>query len=335
MNNFCHPLVRRSSILTISALLALVFGGGSGRAAESSTPVTTSPDHPERLVSMVLLLKQPRTLDEHTLGNIVSQAVGIEHSHDTNAKSFVVAKPPYYRVQLKTGSYVVNATDGRYFSDAGPSAASIADPTVARALRDHRAWLSVDWLSDGTTRDLKTIYCDIARITAALAGPDTLAIYCPDMDEIVGWDSDAEQTLRSADPLRAFAASSDRASTVSIDSRDPKLLVAEERAKETWSDFVRAFREKKGSAFALKGRITEGRNAEYLWLNVTAIDATKAHGKLDNEPTVAASRLKLGQDLHIDIKDVDDWLYLDEGGRWVGGYTVKVLETTAQQARRR
>ena len=67
-----------------------------------------------------------------------------------------------------------------------------------------------------------------------------------------------------------------------------------------------------------------------MWLSVTTIDGEQVHGMLDNEPTVVTG-FKMGQDLHIKVEDMDDWLYLDPDKNSVGGFTIKALEKTAQQ----
>ncbi len=93
---------------------------------------------------------------------------------------------------------------------------------------------------------------------------------------------------------------------------------------------MHAFRDKAGSEFAVKGRIVEGDDAEYMWLTVDAIDETKVHGRLDNEPATL-TKLKMGQDLHITLADVDDWIYLNSEKQPVGGFTRKVLSQAADQ----
>jgi len=56
------------------------------------------------------------------------------------------------------------------------------------------------------------------------------------------------------------------------------LKAVEAEALKGWPEFVKAFREKSGTEFVVKGRISEGDNAEYMWLSVTSIDGEKVHG---------------------------------------------------------
>lgn len=140
---------------------------------------------------------------------------------------------------------------------------------------------------------------------AALARHDALAIYNPEIDDFTLYSEAVAKTLRSDDPLQAFAGAGGGSDVVSIREDDPQLLAAQAQAKKGWHDFVHAFREKAGSEFAVKGRIAEGDKSEYMWLSVDAIDENEVHGRLDSEPATVTS-LKMGQDLHIKVEEVDD-----------------------------
>jgi uncharacterized protein YegJ (DUF2314 family) len=71
----------------------------------------------------------------------------------------------------------------------------------------------------------------------------------------------------------------------------------------------------------VKGRISEGANVEYMWVNVTSIDGDTVRGTLDNEP-VELKSMKVGQAVEIKVADVDDWLYMGSDNKPVGGYTL-------------
>lgn len=294
--------------------------------AAGETREQTQPKKEERLISLVLLLRQPRKLHEHSLADAVSKAVGSPHGHDETAKSFVVAKPPYYLIKLESGRFVVNNIAAPYFKDTDKLAAEVKDPRLREAIQ---AWLAIDWAEKEGSADVKSVYQQIGKMAAALAGPDTLAIYSPDTDEFDLYDEASAESLKGRDPLKRFVSASAASGAVSVSNDDPHLKAAEAEAKEHWSEFVHAFREKSGENFAVKGRISEGENAEYLWLSVTDIDAERVHGALANEP-VDLSRLKLGQDLHIKIDDVDDWLYIGPDKQPKGGFTQKVLAEAAK-----
>lgn len=287
------------------------------------------PQQEERLISWVLLLREPRKLDEHSLANAVSTAVSIPHGHDESATSFVVAKPPYYLIKLESGRFVVNNIAEPYFKDTATLAEGVKNPKLRQAIQAHRAWLSIDWAENEELADVKSVYQQLGKMAAALAGPDTLAVYSPDTDVLNVYDAALAESLKGEDPLTRFVPASVAPAVVSISNEDPRLKAAEAEAKKHWSDFVRAFREKRGDHFAVKGRISEGEKAEYLWLSVTNIDGERVHGTLANAP-VDLKGLKLGQDLHIKIDEVDDWLYVGPDKQPKGGFTQKALAEAAQ-----
>jgi uncharacterized protein YegJ (DUF2314 family) len=287
----------------------------SGHAAEA---VTASPEKRGRLISFVVLLKEPRKLDEASLGETVSKAVGIARDPETVDKGFMVAKPPYYKVELKSGMYVINNISEPYFENGDKLAKEIDDNDLRKAVADHHAWVSIDFVGKEEPADLQAAYRDMGKIAAALAQPDALAIYSPEEGQLSVFNDSVATAMKGPDPLQIFDARSD--DTVSIKDDDPLLQAAQEKARKSWPDFTRAFQAKAGKNFAVSGRIVEGDNSEYMWLSVTSIDTDKVHGTLDNAP-VALTTLKVGQDLHINVKEIDDWIYVGTDEVPVGGFT--------------
>lgn len=329
----------KNRFVSLAALLAVVTVGTAFLTAASPAAAAdqAASKKEDRLISLVLLLKSPRKLSEHTLANSISDALGIAHSHDESAATAIVAKPPYYLVKLDTGRFVINTIDGPYFKDTDKLAQEIPDPKLRDAVHEHSAWLSIDWAEKSEPKDVKLIYQQIGKMAAALAGPDTLAVYSPEADQLGVYGTEIAASLRSDDPLSGFAvpapaagpeSESSEAQTVAISDDDPKLKAAQDEAHKTWSGFVRAFRSKAGKNFAVKGKLVEGDNAEYMWLNVTEIDGERVHGTLANDASDLKG-FKIGQDLHIKTSDVDDWLYVDNKGEEHGGFTIKVLKTAS------
>ncbi|MDI1310533.1 DUF2314 domain-containing protein [Prosthecobacter sp.] len=327
--SFCRLVLTGSLHLAAAALCLTLFSAAAlaDDKLQVNKPATIAPQ--ERLLSLVVLLHEPRELDEHTLGALVSKAVGVKHSHDESKGSFVVAKPPHFLVKLKSGSYVINNIAKPYVENSNKALDEIKEPELRKVVAAHHAWVSIDWASATEPEDIQQSYQDMGKIAAALAGNDALAIYHPEIDDFVLYSEAVGKTLCSDDPLQAFANSGGGSDVVSIRDDDPQLLAAQEQAKKGWHEFMHAFREKAGTEFAVKGRISEGDHTEYLWLSVDSIDETKIHGRLDNEPATVTN-LKMGQDLHIQIADVDDWIYLNKEKKPVGGYTIKVFDQRAQ-----
>lgn len=153
----------------------------------------------ERLVSLVILLSGPRKPTHDAIAHAVGEGLGQAVSKDA-----VVSKPPYHLVNAGADKFVINDIDQPYFEDSGKVADEIKNPNLSRAVRDHRAWISVDWVSADKQTDLRNVYQMIGKMVAHLSGKDTLAVYSPDMDQFALWAPTVRQGLESDDPLAVF-----------------------------------------------------------------------------------------------------------------------------------
>jgi uncharacterized protein YegJ (DUF2314 family) len=335
MKNFPRYVLPIGTLPFAAALLvSAVFAGSSAAGetpkssaatalkGETSETLKSVPAKRGRLISFVVLLKEPRKLDESSLGDMVSKAVGIARDPDTVDKGFLVAKPPYYKVELKSGVYVINNIATPYFENADKLAKEIEDPQLRAAVAEHHAWIAVDWAGKEEPVDVRAAYSDMGKIAAALARPDALAIYSPEEGQLSVFNDSVATAMTGEDPLQIFDGDSD--DTVSISDNDAQLQAAQAKARKAWPEFTKAYQAKTGKNFAVSGRIVEGDNSEYMWLTVTSIDAHTVHGTLDSAP-VALTTLKMGQDLHVNVSEVDDWLYIGKDNVPVGGFTRDAL----------
>ena len=335
-------IILRSALLTAALLIP-----GAVLLAADAPPKPGHPDAPQaqaetqtqqRLISLVLLLAEPRTLDAGAVAHAVSHATGTEVTEHA-----VVAKGSSFVVKAGPRKFVIHSVGDPYFEEGGKLAEEVKDPALAGAIRKHRAWLSVDWLERDEQVDLRKVYQQIGQIIAQLVKADTLAVYSPDTDQFHLNDKTLLGHLKSEDPLQDLipAGLADAGDTITISRDDPKLKAAEAEAKEHWPEFLHAFKERSpGQYFAVKGRILEGDKGEYLWLQVTDVDDKVVHGKVDNDPTMLKKVVR-GADLHIPIAEVDDWLYNNAPAKGEsaakveskGGYTLRVFDQIAKSKR--
>ena len=313
------------------ALLS-AFGLLSGALLPAAdTPAAgTAAAAPHRMISLVLLLSEPRTLDAAAVARAASRG------WDTLVPaSAVSAHPPSFVVTSAPGRYAINSVDKPYFADSGKLADEVKEPAIAGAIREHRAWLSVDWLGNDDKADLRVVYQHISQIIVQLVGKDTLAVYCPDTDRFALKDATLMEHLISPDPLQSLVpigllSAKAFGNTVIINDDDPRLLAAQAEAKQHWPEFMQAYQARTPDQyFAVKGRLVEGGNGEFLWLQVTSIDDTLVHGKLDSDPETL-KKVKRGAELHIPIAEVDDWLYSSGKNDTHGGYTLRLFDELAQ-----
>ncbi|HWL93709.1 MAG TPA: DUF2314 domain-containing protein [Phycisphaerae bacterium] len=326
-----RPLTLRSRAMLAAAICPAVMiatiASLDARQPADQTKEQSQVDDDERLISLVLLLSEPRKVDEEKLMDAVNRAGCMPRGGGKDKAGFCVPKPPYCMMMLDCGRVVVTNIAEPYFSEPEKLAAGVRDEKLAEVIRKHRAWISIDWGEEEDEKsDVKNIYQHIGKIAVALAGPETLAIYNPDTDGLVAYDDALAKSLKGDDPLERFVSAP---AIIVIDDADSQLKAARSEAKQKWPEFVTAFREKRGEQFAVKGRIVEGDNVEYLWLNVTSIDDSHVHGTLANAP-VDLEGFKLGQEVHIIIDDVGDWIYIGPDKEPKGAFTHRVLEVTSK-----
>lgn len=204
-----------SAAASVACFIAITTGssalGQSSPPASPAAPPKTSPspaatdkETGERLVSLVLLLSAPRKPSHDLIAHAVSEGLGTKISADA-----VVTKPPYHLVNFGADKFVINDIDKPYFEDSAKVADEIKNPNLSRAVRDHRAWISVDWVSTDQQADLRKVYQMIGKMVAHLSAKDTLAVYSPDMDQFALWAPTVRQGLESDDPLGVFEPAAD------------------------------------------------------------------------------------------------------------------------------
>lgn len=153
----------------------------------------------ERLISLVLLLSSPRKPSHELIAHAVSEGLGTKISTDA-----VVSKLPYHLVNVGDDKFIINDIAQPYFEQSAKVADEIKNPNLSRAVQDHRAWISVDWVSADQQTDLHKVYQMIGKMVSHLSGQDTLAVYSPDMDQFALWTPTLRQGLESDDPLAVF-----------------------------------------------------------------------------------------------------------------------------------
>ena len=153
----------------------------------------------ERLVSLVLLLSSSRKPSHELIAHAVGEGLGTKISRDA-----VVSKPPYHLVNVGDDKFIINDIAQPYFEQSAKVAEEIKNPNLSHAVLEHRAWISVDWVSADQQTDLHKVYQMIGKMVAHLSGKDTLAVYSPDMDQFVLWTPTVRQGLESDDPLAVF-----------------------------------------------------------------------------------------------------------------------------------
>lgn len=309
------------------------------------TPPASSEDDPP-MVSLVLLLKQPRYLEAPILAEILRSAWGITFSASdgeqkngdagdgedrTAGQPWIVGRSPIFMVNTGSAMFIVHNHERLYFDDVDDVAAKVPELRLRTIVQEHRAWLSVDAMSVTGEAETSAAYAKIARALAELADDSVLGLFQPATNRLTPWEPGLETQLRSGENLDGLFAVT-QAPVVQVAPDDPRMLAAVAEARRRWPDFVAAFKEKKtGGNYAVKAPITRDGNTEFIWLEVIGLEPEYVHGTLANDP-VALGELKLGDRVEVPIAELNDWTYLhapeDEP---TGLFTVKVLTDTYGQ----
>lgn len=120
-----------------------------------------------------------------------------------------------------------------------------------------------------------------------------------------------------------------------VESDDPKMLAAIDKARKTFGEFKTAFEKKtpQQDFFSVKLLVEEGEHQEHVWTTPVRFEADEYYGTLDNEP-YQIKKYVVGDELHAPVDQISDWMYVEDG-KLVGGYTLRVVRdslTKEQQA---
>jgi uncharacterized protein YegJ (DUF2314 family) len=119
-----------------------------------------------------------------------------------------------------------------------------------------------------------------------------------------------------------------------VDSNDPKMNAAIEKARASVNTFTQALKSPKPgqSAFSVKMPFTDGKHTEHMWLTSVTFDGQKFHGTVNNDPEMV-SNVKIGAKVSIESSKISDWMFV-ENGKLVGGYTLRVLRDSLSASER-
>lgn len=278
-------------------------------------------DENKPLISLVLLLREPRALDHPAIIRLVRQAWGIELGESSSPGVVLGAAPSFV---IKTGgrSFLVNSFALPYFPDPEQAAQEVPELRLRKLVTEHRGWISVDLLDEQGRMAEEEAYRWIGKLIAELAGEDCLAIYAPAIRRINVFDTQMKTTLCGERPLELF----DRPGSppvLRVSGDDPRMKQAVAEARKRWEEFIQAFEQRTGVNFSVKAPFSDQTHTEFMWLSVTAIENGVIYGKLGNEP-VNVLNLAQGDAVKVGVEDVNDWMYLRDG-KVQGGFTIELM----------
>lgn len=105
-----------------------------------------------------------------------------------------------------------------------------------------------------------------------------------------------------------------------IETDDPLMKEAFDRAKREWRRFERGLAEGKREALIKYPMKTGYGDNEHVWAVAHSIDDGHVVATLASQPVGEDVELK-NERQRIRIEDVEDWLLIEDGGRMEGGFT--------------
>lgn len=328
-------------------------GGGFGRipaemrwnrqegGGQSSDPTAASSRNSEPILSLVLLLSDPRSPTEASISGCVSSALDIElDPEDLHATQFVIRMPDqsnrsgsgqvkgiqHFMVKLDRGVFAVLSSDRPYVEKDDQSVyRNIRDKRLRTAIDSHRAWISVDLMGQPENNHEKDrAYRVIGKIIAAMAGPDCLAVCCPELQACNEFDPGLIEKLQSSDPLDIFADPT-FAPVIEVDKDNPAMIDAVTEARERWDEFVAALpADCDDERYLAKVEFCDQDISEFMWVQVTEANERVVHGLLVNEPH-QLENVHCGQKVSVPVEQLNDWIYPDDDGKMVGGFTLAII----------
>jgi len=298
-------------------------------------------DAQESLVSLAYFLSEPRTVTEESIRTCVMNALGVVFDlANPEAEYFITefvpppeqGQPPgdvqHFMVRIPQGLFSVLVAPTPYISDPKEFAAkSIRDKRLRNAVETHSAWLSVDLMDPVVeAAESRIAYSVIGKILASMAGPDCLAVFCPEMQRCNEFDFTLIEDLNSANPLRIFDEPTFEP-IIEVSDSNPRMKAAVREALDRWPEFVDAFAkcdEDEKERFIIKAEFSEGKKREYMWVTVDSIEDDTIYGVLINDPHELMNVYR-GSDVVISHDRLNDWIFPGTGGDPVGGFTLEVL----------
>lgn len=298
-------------------------------------------DIDDEIISLVYFLSEPREADEAAIRRCVSNALDFEFdTSNANADHFVMQfNPPetrraedeailHFMIKIPEGLFAVLVSGSPYIEKPGDFAKhSIRDKRLRNAVENHQAWLSVDQMeSPGKEMNTDEAYTIIGRILSYLAGPDCLAIYCPQLQRCNEFDLSLIETLASENPLELFEEPTFEP-IIEISDNNPKMAAAVKEAVDRWDEFAEKFKKRRredSDRYIVKAEFREGRKCEYMWVQVETIRPDAVDGILMNDPHELLN-VHRGASVTFTMDRLNDWIYPAPDGSHVGGFTLDVL----------
>jgi hypothetical protein len=189
------------------------------RSLEAAAPKPKAPHSPAGSTdhdppqSLVFLLDAPRDNTDQAWIRNLGQALGIEFKETGDTNGYLIPMPhpvnehggDCHVMSVPEGVFQILTASRPYMENPAESAENLKDRRLREAVTRHQAWVSVDlqcWHDESA--DPAAPYRLIGKAIAALAGPDVLAVYAPEINRLNVFDPACLPVLAGDTPLSVF-----------------------------------------------------------------------------------------------------------------------------------
>lgn len=286
----------------------------------------------KEIISIVILLREPKNLSVKKISSVIKKNYNMLLSTEESDDGYIATMSPnksttsfFIDIKRLNRRYLINSSQLPYIENHKKVAKKIKDLRFRKAFEKHNSWLSIDWAGQVSEEKVDDIYKGIGRLLVEFIDEKSLALYFPEFNKGYVVNEETKNTLLSEDPL-FFIDKDEEAPVLEISSDNPKMKKAVKEANERWPEFVEAFNSGNENLtnFLIKAPITDGKNTEYIWIDVKKINKDTIKGELENKP-INVKNAKLGDPVTVSLEDLNDWMYIKNGEDMVGGFTMKVI----------
>jgi uncharacterized protein YegJ (DUF2314 family) len=323
-------------LVAVAVVVIMVRRSGPSRGS-SALKVVPAKDE-EKLISIVLLLREPRTLTEDQLRVAAARAFGGRFGNDANRGGNFVRQVRANMFPVGVGDAklgVITSPDRYEARQAFLAPTDVADANARKRAEEgfatHQGWVSVDWFGENPKpEDGPRIYEMLGKLAAELADENCIAVHATESRRLIACDDGVRKRLR-ADARSMLGP--DR--LILVDDQDKEMAAAVAEAKRRWPEFVAAWKNRTPQGrFDVKASFadTPGGEAELMWVGVQSVDGDAIRGILKNQPR-NLKKIKSGDTVTIQSAEVVDFAITDRG-QSIGGFTDRVLLERMNRRRR-
>lgn len=282
-------------------------------------------------LSIVMLRDRPRTLSEAE----VRQAYRLSVNQDAEVHRIEVDEHTTgFGVSGKEGGppvYVI-CSHRTYVDDPNDVAGGAEHQDVRRAIREHKAWISVDGVGLEGVRDAEVIggaFILLSRIASHFLDDGTTLLYQPASGRIGLASPQVGALLAAGDYAQVFAADEPNTPIVRAEPGDKRIAAAMDEAQRRLPEFIDAIK-RLGEAgkplvkIRFESSVDGQTGNEYIWCTVVRASPTTFTVTIENPPLDPTLGQK-GDKITVTHDRVVDWAFVD--GKKVHGMFVERLLT--------